>query len=107
MPDTTDRLSRRWLHSFEEDHEGIQVYRPSGHPFPPARGRAGIEFRPDGTFLDLPVGRGDANEVRPCRWYREPRGPVHVHAGSGEPRIMEVLHLEPDRLEVQWRADAR
>ncbi|EEP70283.1 hypothetical protein MCAG_00610 [Micromonospora sp. ATCC 39149] len=106
MPDTPDRLSRRWLHSFEEDHEGVQVYRPSGHPFPPARGRDGIEFRPDGTFIDLPIGRGDANEARPGRWHGEPQGPVHVHTEAAGRRVMDVVRLEPDRLEVRWREEA-
>ncbi len=40
----------RWTHSFEEDHDGISVYRRDDFAFPPARGRRGVEFRPDGTL---------------------------------------------------------
>ncbi|MBO4210751.1 hypothetical protein GSF22_32875 [Micromonospora echinofusca] len=106
MPDTDDRLHGRWMHSFEEDHEGVEVYRPSGHPFPPARGRAGIEFHPDGTFVDLPVGRGDANEARPGRWRQGPQGPIDVRTAAGDRQVMEVVRLEPGRLEVRrGRAD--
>nr|WP_271213949.1 zinc metalloprotease [Rhodococcus wratislaviensis] len=31
----------RWGHSFEEDHDGVRVYRPAGFDFPRARGRGG------------------------------------------------------------------
>lgn len=101
MSDASAHLHGRWMHSFEEDHEGVQVYRPSGHDFPPARGRDGIEFRPDGTFVDRPVGRGDANEARPGQWRRTPEGPIHVSTASGRKQVMEIVRLEPDRLEVK------
>jgi hypothetical protein len=53
-------LVRRWVHVREEDSDGIEVYRPADRPLPPARGRDGIEFRPDGTFVDLSAGPVDA-----------------------------------------------
>ncbi|WP_329332347.1 hypothetical protein OG866_05805 [Streptomyces sp. NBC_00663] len=49
-----------WVHSYEEDSPGVTVYRPAGYPFPPARGRRGLEFAADGTFRERPLGRGDA-----------------------------------------------
>jgi hypothetical protein len=55
-------LAGRWTHSFEEDHDGITVYRRADFTFPPARGRRGVEFRPDGTFTELSPGRADAPE---------------------------------------------
>ncbi|SCG76564.1 hypothetical protein GA0070614_5951 [Micromonospora coxensis] len=96
-----ERLLRHWTHSFEEDHEGVRVYRPAEHDFPPARGRDGMEFHADGTFVDRPIGRGDANERRPGRWRCPPEGPIRVDTAAGARRRMEIVRLEPDRLEVR------
>jgi len=61
-------LFRRWVHVREEDTEGVRVFRPADRPLPPARGRAGIEFRPDGTFADLRPGPTDAPVASVGRW---------------------------------------
>ena len=100
MSDATDRLAGRWMHSFEEDHDGIQVFRPVDYDFPRARGRAGIEFQPDGTFVDWAIGRGDANEARLGQWEPAPGGRIRVSAGDG-PQVLEVVRVEPDRLEIR------
>lgn len=90
----------RWMHSYEEDHDGVQVYRPAGYDFPPARGRRGIEFRPDGTYVDWAIGRADANEARPGRWEPVGGGRVTVTAAGGS-RTLEVVRAEPGRLELR------
>jgi len=95
------QLHGRWMHSFEEDHDGVLVYRPEGYDFPPARGRDGIEFRPDGSYVDWAIGRGDASEPRPGVWQPAPGGRVQVSTAAGEQRVLEVVRLEPDRLEVR------
>ena len=88
----------RWTHSFEEDHDGISVYRRDDFAFPPARGRRGVEFRPDGTLVEYAIGRGDAPEARPAgRWDaggRLDRG----SSGTGQ-----IVKAEPDRLEISWQ----
>jgi len=61
-------LFRRWVHVREEDTGGVRVYRPADRPLPPARGRDGIEFRPDGTFADLRPGPTDAPVASVGRW---------------------------------------
>jgi len=45
------QIFRRWTHSREEDRADILVYRPKDYPFPPARGREGLEFRKNGEFI--------------------------------------------------------
>lgn len=72
-----------WRHSFEEDRGGGPVYRPDSFDFPLARGRAAIEFRPDGTFVEWVVGRGDASEPRLGRWSRGPEGDLGVTRADG------------------------
>lgn len=75
-------VQQRWWHSFEEDHDDVRVYRPEGFDFPPARGRRGLELRPDGTCIEFTIGRGDAPE-------------------AGQQRTLEVVRREPDRLELR------
>jgi hypothetical protein len=60
-------LCRRWIHVREEDGDGVRVFRPAGRPLPPARGRDGLEFRPDGTFVELRPGPVDAPVAGPPR----------------------------------------
>jgi hypothetical protein len=59
-PELPSALFRRWVHVREEDSADIRVYRPADRPLPPARGRDGIEFHPDGTFVDWEPGPVDA-----------------------------------------------
>jgi hypothetical protein len=88
-------VNGRWTHSFEEDHDGISVYRPDDFAFPPARGRRGVEFRPDGTLVEWAIGRGDAPEARPGgRW--DAAGRI---TGATQGRIVKA---EPGRLEIIW-----
>ncbi|MFK4086498.1 hypothetical protein ACI2LF_20475 [Kribbella sp. NPDC020789] len=82
----------RWTHSFEEDHDGVTVYRRDDYAFPPARGRRGVQFRPDGTLLRYTLGRADAPEERPAgRWSTDGR----ITNGR-------IVSATPDRLEIRW-----
>ena len=38
-----------WTHSHEEDHDGIQVFRPGDQELPPSRGRTSFTLRSDST----------------------------------------------------------
>lgn len=77
--------TQTWWHSFEEDHDDIAVYRPDGFGFPPARGRRGLEVDPDGTVVELGLGRDDT--------------PDRTTPESGA--SLEVVHQADDRLEVR------
>ena len=77
----------------------MTVYRRDDFAFPPARGRRGVEFRADGTFVEWLIGRGDAPEGRTGRW--QPSG-VITRAG-GMPGSVRVVNAEPDRLELAWQ----
>src|SRR3954447_20073185 len=54
-------LAGQWMHSFEEDHGDVVVYRPATHDFPRARGRDGLGFGPAGPF---PGGAGGGGAAR-------------------------------------------
>lgn len=97
------KIYGRWVHSFEEDEMDLAVYRPPDYPFPRARGRAAIEFRPDGTFVDWQIGRGDANEAVTGTWHEE--GPTRVGVsfeGTGRPsRTLEIVQCDAAVLKVR------
>ena len=81
-----DALYRRWVHVREEDEGEVKVYRPAGYDLPPARGRRGIEFRPDGELLVYGPGPADKPVATP-----------------GRMEDVEIVSVEPDRLALRWR----
>jgi hypothetical protein len=97
-----DGVAGRWMHSFEEDHGDVLVYRPPEHDFPLARGRDGIEFAPDGSFVEWAIGRGDAGQAVPGRWQADGSA-VEVATDRGG-QVLEILQVTPDRLEIRRRA---
>jgi hypothetical protein len=100
-------LVRRWLSSFEENRPGIEVYRPAEFAFPPARGRAGIEFQADGSVVELAIGRGDAPEARPDgTWQIDVDGSLVITSAAGERRVREIQELTRERLQLRSRDTA-
>lgn len=97
-------LFRSWVHSFEEDTEGVTVYRPEDHPFPPARGRGGMEFAPDGVFVNHPVGPGDAPDAVPGRWrlVGDRRLALSYPRGDRPERELEIVHCDERVLRIRW-----
>ncbi|MEV4261316.1 hypothetical protein [Kribbella sp. NPDC049584] len=56
-----------------------------------------MEFRPDGTFVPLQIGRGDApSPGPPGRW--DTAGRLHLPDGTGR-----IVSSAPDRLEIAWQ----
>lgn len=107
MSELPDQIFQRWFHSFEEDTATEEVYRPMGYPFPRARGRAAIELRPDGQFLEYRVGRGDAGEVVSGRWEAEEPDQVRVaieRGGRTSPVTLEITSVGQDVLRLRKQA---
>ncbi|GAA1677921.1 hypothetical protein ACFTSF_27155 [Kribbella sp. NPDC056951] len=51
-----------------------------------------MQFRPDGTLLEVAIGRGDAPEERPAgRW-----------TADGRVTNGRIITATPDRLEIRW-----
>lgn len=71
----TGAIYRRWLHSFEEDADGVVVYRPEDFGFPAAaRPRAMLELRADGCFVQHLAARSQAPQAHEGRWSATPDG---------------------------------
>jgi hypothetical protein len=86
MADLPPELFRRWVHAREEDEGDVRIYRPAGYDLAPARGRRGIEFRPDGEVLVYGPGPADKPTATP-----------------GRMEDVEIVSVEPDRLALRWR----
>ena len=96
VADLPPELFRRWMHSHEEDSGDLRVYRPASYPFPPARGRRGLEFKPDGELVLYGPGPSDKPAATTSRW---------SSAGSGRVKLgdreLEIVSVEPDRLTLR------
>lgn len=104
-----NEIFRRWIHSFEEDKDETTVYRPDEYDFPPSRrGREGIEFRPDGVFVDWEIGPNDAFRGINGHWTTESAGSVRIffEGNVREPRIMEILQIDAKVLKVRQQSAA-
>ncbi|MEW2030757.1 hypothetical protein AB0901_09605 [Streptomyces roseifaciens] len=104
MSELPAELFRHWVHSYEDDREGVTVYRPAGYPFPPARGRRGMEISPDGTFTDHPIGSRDVPGSVAGRWEAatDGRSLTVTFPGTSRPgRRLEILHCDGALLKVR------
>ncbi|GAA2527945.1 hypothetical protein [Pilimelia columellifera] len=94
-------LFRRWVHVREEDAHGVLVYRPADHPIAPARGRDGLEFRPDGTLTVFSSGPVDSPVGRDGVWRAEPNGALALsHPGGGDERF-QIVDIDQDQLRLR------
>jgi hypothetical protein len=99
-----DALSRRWIHSWEEDADGDQVYRPESYDFPLSRRpRESFELRPDGTLILGEPSANDSLREAQGRWEIAEGDNLFFYSGSGaEPeKKMRIKSASDDRLVVQ------
>lgn len=100
-----DLVFRHWRHSFEEDADGVEVFRPDGATLPPAFGRDGFEMFPDGTFVQEDIGPADGIVRTPGRWHGRGARRVTVQFEGRRPDYaFEVL--EVDETVLRRRVDA-
>lgn len=102
MPGRIDErlISRAWLRSHEEDDAGQAVFRPATHAFPPARGRVGYEFRPDGVAVKRGPGPTDRTVATEGRWSSDDQGRITIQMPGAPDEVIHVTSLDADRLVV-------
>ena len=96
-------LIGRWFHSHEEDTVDAQIYRPADYPFPPARGRDGLEFRPGGELVYLGIARADGTEESNGRWTLEASNQIRIDVENDriEPFTIEVISCDEETLRIR------
>ncbi|WP_181163700.1 hypothetical protein [Pontibacter mangrovi] len=94
-----------WLHSFEEDAEGLWVYRPNTYDFPASRGRTGFSLEPGGVFKRYEIAPADGLQEETGEWEQLEKGLVQIRMpeGSNPPVAyrIQVIQLKDDLLKVK------
>jgi len=95
-------LTRRWIHSHEEDTPSEMVFRPASFDFPRARGRDGFELRPDQSMMEVQPGAADRGEETPGKWELQlGKKLLFFKPGSKEPaRTLKIVSADKDRLVI-------
>jgi hypothetical protein len=97
-----DNLFQRWVHSYEEDTEETQVFRPLSYEFPPSRGREGFDIRKDGSFTLLGPGRSDRGTAIAGHWVRSRDGIIVVtFEESYLNRKIRIIEVKPQILRIK------
>jgi hypothetical protein len=80
-----------WLHSYEEDTASTSLYRPHDYPFRPSRRvRGGLEFRPDGSFIERQPGPDDRLHESVGRWKDQGSNRVRIAFPQGHRTPFEL-----------------
>lgn len=95
---TEAMLRGRWLHAHEEDEPGRIVFRPASHQLPPARGRVGFDFRPEGRLARIGSGPTDQTTLTEGHWSVDSEGRITIRMPGRPDEILEVLLHAGDRL---------
>jgi hypothetical protein len=96
-----EKLTRRWIHSHEEDGAEEMVFRPAGFDFPPSRGRRVLDLHPDGSSTEQSPGPTDVPQESAGEWELQDdqlllrEGPE----GAGT-RAVRVLRVDGERLVI-------
>lgn len=92
-----------WQHAYEEDANGIAVYRPVGNSFASFRDREELEIRQDGTFSRVVPGPSEAPDIIKGEWEQTKDKLIHVSYESPglAPQQLEIIESKPDILKVR------
>lgn len=97
-------FEERWLHSYEEDTAGGQVYRPESWDFPLSRRpREAIELHPDGKARIFLPGAADRPRPVNAAWSDE-QGSIVVRAPSqsgGAETARRIISAASDKLVIK------
>jgi hypothetical protein len=99
---TPEVLHRTWVHSHEEDTDREMVFRPETFKFPPSRGRASFELKPDGSLVEGGPGPDDRREARAGSWKLEGADTLAFYGPSqpGPSRLLRIRSASADRLVI-------
>lgn len=93
----------RWLHSFEEDEPGVEVYRPAeGFAFPPARrGRESLEFGATGALSMGAPGPDDRPRETAGQWTAIGMNRYRLADAGETGRVIEIVERTPDMIKIR------
>ena len=97
------QLAGSWTHSHEEDHDGLELWRPADYPLPPARGRTTFTLLPDHRAVVGTPGPDDRGTTEGGTWSLEqrPDGDVLIVALPQWQATYLVVAADPEHLELR------
>ncbi len=101
MPDKTAYLTKEWVHSHEEDSNGVTVYRPPSFAFPLSRGRSSMHLKKDGTLLETGPGATDRPEDSAGTWTLEAGSMLSLSRNKQAKAKYEIVSASADKLELR------
>ena len=101
--DPANHLTKRWIHSHEEDTANEMVFRTADFNFPRSRGRSGFELRPDQSMVEIQPGAADAGAETAGKWELQKDDQLaFFKPGAKEPeRLLKIVSADADRLVVE------
>lgn len=102
--DSSKYLYQHWIHSHEEDLEDIKTYRPASFDFPPSRGRVGMEFKPNGSYIEHKIGANDAPVAVLGKYSKNNQGNFILTPDdkSKKTREFQLIELNKDFIKIKW-----
>ena len=96
-------LTQHWVHSYEEDVDDLQVYRPVDYSFPLSRGRSGFEVQENGKFIYYSIGPTDRPQAILGDWelITDTRIRVALEEGESQPFVLEIIEVGEDYIKVR------
>lgn len=94
-------IFKHWVHSFEEDTDAYEVYRPVGFDFPPARGRRGLQISPNGEFILHAIGPADGTVLIPGHWTTTAEDELSVSLPGCAPFTLTIVSVDDDVLQLR------
>lgn len=98
----------KWWHSQEENTYPIteNIYRPDSYNFPPARGRKGLEFLPNGDFVYHYPGPTDIPMTTEGKWSMFGNSRIFIRfvqspLGVSRWQTIKVNEVDVDKLVIE------
>ena len=91
-------LAKTWVHSHEEDKEGLQVFRPADYPLPPARGRDALRLEADGSLVKSIPGPDDRTSTQPAGKWKVDGKKLILEQQGGTSKEYVIERVDPDKL---------
>ena len=86
-----------WVHAYEEDVAGIDVFRPADFPLPPSRGRIGFALHPDGSLTYRAIAPADGVLELAGSWSLAPPNGLSLALPEGT-ETRRIVACAPGRL---------
>lgn len=99
----SESIFKHWVHSYEEDTQGTQFYRPASYDFPLSKGREGFEIKKDETFILHRISPVDGTQRVNGKWTIERNNTITIQ--FNDPAIrgynLQVLQVSDTLLTIR------